>query len=95
MPGRATLALRAGACTSGPQPVGRAAGHRDEVRLHRLQQGGRRRVAADGEGDLRPRRHVLPAANVAHRPQHLLETAELGLDPLVAAAASHSGQGRS
>ena len=37
-------------------------------------------VAADGELDPLFGRHVLPAANVAHRPQHLLEAGELRLD---------------
>ena len=84
MPGRATLALRAGASTPGPQASGRAAA----IETKYASIGCNSAAVASSQ---RTEKSIcvrggtfLPAANVADRPQHFLETGELRLDLLVA-----------
>ena len=79
-PSSVTLALSGGAVTSGPQAVARALAI--DAKYGSIGRSSSAVAASQRteKSSRRLRRHVLPAADVAHRAQHLLEPGEVGLD---------------
>ena len=80
MPGRLTAACVGGGSTCGPQADDRALAIEAKYGSIGCSSASDSSAAADAELDRALGRHVLPAADLAHRAEHLLEPGELGLD---------------